>query len=36
LILSHATRHKPILLKSERVDSRVYGDATLSFFKKLA
>lgn len=33
LILSHATRHEPILLKSERIDSRAYGDATLSFYR---
>lgn len=34
LILSHPTRHEPILLKSELVEQRTYGDATLSFFKR--
>ena len=36
LILSHATRHEPVILKSELVDRRTYGDATLSFFKKVS
>lgn len=34
LVLSHATRHEPRLINSTLIDSRTYGDATLSFFKR--
>ncbi len=34
LILSHATRHEPVIVGGVLYDRRVYGDATLSFFKR--